>query len=121
MNANVQIMNKFNKLNENFLEILRKISKKTHLSQREVSKDLGISLGKLNYCLKELRKKNYIKIKISKENKKNINYLYLLTDKGNEFKNKLTIEIMKKKMKEYEELKSEIDTSKTKKIDYDLL
>lgn len=113
-------MNKLNRYDEIFLEILRKISKNTHFSQREVSKDLGISLGKLNQRLKELRKKNYIKFKISKE-KKNVNYLYLLTDKGKEFKNKLTMEIMKKKMKEYEELKSEIDTSKSKKIDYDLL
>lgn len=113
-------MNKLNRYDENFLEILRKISKKTYFSQREVSKDLGISLGKLNHRLKELRKKNYIKFKISKE-KKNRSYLYLLTDKGNEFKNKLIIEIMKKKMREYEELKSEIDTSKSKKIYYDLL
>ena len=48
--------------NDNF-EILRKISKKPHLSQREMSKELGFSLGKLNYCLKGLKKKGLIQLK----------------------------------------------------------
>ena len=52
------------------LDILRKIEKKPDFSQRELSKELGFSLGKLNYCLKELKKKGLIKIKNFKQNKK---------------------------------------------------
>ena len=97
--------------NDNF-EILRKISKKPHLSQREMSKELGFSLGKLNYCLKGLKKKGLIKIKNFKQNKNKINYLYILTPKGIAQKTKLTVNFMKRKMKEYEELKKEIDNQK---------
>mgnify|MGYP000008566133 CR=1 FL=1 len=64
--------------NEDF-EILRKIAKNPNFSQRELSKELGYSLGKLNYCLKELQKKGLIKIKNFKKNKKKINYIYILT------------------------------------------
>ena len=62
-------MNKIKNKKEDF-EILRKISKKPDSSQRELSKELGYSLGKLNYCLKELQKKGLIKIKNFQKNKK---------------------------------------------------
>ena len=73
-------MNKNNKKDE--LDILTKIYRKPSSSQRELSKLLGFSLGKLNYCLKNLQSKGLIKIKNFKKNKKKINYLYLLTPKG---------------------------------------
>ena len=66
---------------ENFA-ILRKIGKKSELSQREMAKDLGVSLGKLNYCLNELQKKGLVKMRNFKNNKKKINYFYILTQKG---------------------------------------
>jgi EPS-associated MarR family transcriptional regulator len=91
------------------LDILRKLQKKPQLSQRELAKELGFSLGKLNYCLKELKKKGHIKIKSFKKNPKKINYLYILTPKGISEKTKLTINFMKRKMEEYDELKKEID------------
>ena len=89
-------------------EILRKIQNKPEYSQRELAKDLGFSLGKLNYCLKELQKKGLVKIKNFNNNPKKLNYLYILTPKGISAKTKLTIDFMKRKMKEYEELKKEI-------------
>ena len=104
-------MNDNQKKNNEDLEILRKISKNPDLSQRELSKQLGFSLGKLNYCLKSLQKKGLIKINNFKKNKKKINYLYVLTPKGLSKKTILTINFLKKKMREYDELILEEQTN----------
>ena len=93
---------------EIYLDILRKLQKKPQLSQRELAKELGFSLGKLNYCLKELQKKGLIKIQNFKKNPNKLNYLYVITPKGISEKTKLTINFMKRKMVEYDELKSEL-------------
>lgn len=89
--------------------LLRKINKKSSITQRELSNKLGISLGKINYCLKELKKKGLIKISNFQKNKNKINYVYLLTPKGISAKTKLTINFMKIKLKEYEDLKKDIE------------
>ena len=68
-----------------------------------------ISLGKLNYCLKALKVKGLVKISNFKKNPNKSNYIYILTPKGITQKTKLTINFMKRKMKEYEELKKEIN------------
>ena len=99
-------MNK-NSTSDHF-EILRKIEKKPQATQRQLAEELGFSLGKLNYCLRELKIKGYIKIKNFKENKKKISYFYMLTPSGMTMKKNLVIDFMKIKMKEYDELKSEI-------------
>ena len=101
-------MNK-KKNNQDYFEVLRKIEKKPESSQRDLAEDLGFSLGKLNYCLKALKEKGFIKIKNFTENKNKLNYVYVLTPKGIGEKTKLTINFMKKKMEEYEELKKEFD------------
>ncbi len=88
---------------------LRKIKNKPNSTQRELAEELGFSLGKLNYCLKALKSKGLIKISNFKKNPNKINYIYVLTPKGLGEKSKLTINFMKRKMKEYEELKSEIN------------
>tara|TARA_B000000609_G_C24020301_1_gene265014 strand:+ start:340 stop:639 length:300 start_codon:yes stop_codon:yes gene_type:complete len=93
--------------NEHF-KILRKIGKKSELSQREIAKDLDLSLGKVNYCLTELKKKGLIKINNFKKNKNKSNYIYLLTPKGITEKTKITIRFMKEKMREYDELKKDL-------------
>tara|TARA_B100001093_G_C26319453_1_gene797003 strand:+ start:373 stop:669 length:297 start_codon:yes stop_codon:yes gene_type:complete len=90
-------------------DVLRKIQKKPDSSQRELAKDLGISLGKLNYCLKALQSKGLVKIKNFKKNPKKLNYLYVLTPKGIAEKTRLTLNFMKKKMDEYNELKDEME------------
>ena len=95
--------------NQDYFNVLRKIQKKPKSSQRELAKDLGFSLGKLNYCIKALKSKGMIKINNFKKNPKKINYIYVLTPKGIAEKTKLTINFMKRKMKEYEELKKEVD------------
>ena len=122
-------MNSVKKSNQDHFEILRKISKKPEVSQRQLASELGFSLGKLNYCLKELQYKGLIKIQNFKKNEKKINYLYILTPQGISSKTKLTITFMQKKMKEYDELKSEISNldnvknkhPNNKKIDKSLL
>ncbi len=97
-----------NNLNEEHFDILRAINKKSNISQRMLARQLGFSLGKLNYSIKALREKGLIKIKNFKKNPKKINYLYLLTPKGISTKTKLTLNFMKNKMKEYDELKKEV-------------
>ena len=96
------------KNNQDHFELLRKIEKKPDSTQRELAEDLGFSFGKLNYCLKALREKGLIKIENFKKNPKKINYIYVLTPKGITEKTKLTVNFMKRKMKEYDELKSEL-------------
>ena len=89
-------MNNIKNYNQDHLEILRKISKKSEISQRKLAEELGFSLGKLNYCINELRKKGLIKIQNFNKNKKKANYLSFLTPQGISSKTKLTIDFMKK-------------------------
>ena len=99
----------FMEKNQDYLDLLRKISKQSNVSQRMLAEELGFSLGKLNYCLNALKKKGLIKIKNFKNSKNKINYLYILTPKGIKKKSLLTVNFMKRKMKEYEELKRELE------------
>ena len=95
---------------EQNLEVLRKIQKKPERSQRELAKELGFSLGKLNYCLRALQKKGLVKIQNFQKQSNKINYLkYVITPVGIAERTKLTVTFMKKKMKEYEELKKELE------------
>jgi len=93
---------------QDHFEVLRKIQNKNYSSQRKLAEDLGFSLGKLNYCLKALKQKGLIKIDNFKKNPNKINYIYALTPKGISEKTKLTINFMKRKMNEYDELKLEL-------------
>ena len=97
------------KENEDQFAVLRKIQSRPESTQRELAKDLGFSLGKLNYCLKALKNKGLIKINNFSKNPNKINYIYVLTPKGIAEKTKLTINFMKRKMKEYDELKKELE------------
>ena len=94
---------------QDHFEILRKIQKKPNSSQRELAGELGFSLGKLNYCLKALQLKGFVKIKNFRKNPNKLNYLYVLTPTGVAEKSKLTLDFMKRKMKEYDELKKEVE------------
>ena len=93
---------------QDHLNVLRKIKDKPESSQREMAEELGFSLGKLNYCLKALKSKGLIKIDNFKKNPNKINYIYVLTPKGISRKTSLTINFMKRKMKEYDELKRDL-------------
>jgi len=96
---------------EDHFEVLRKIQKKPNSSQRELAAELGFSLGKLNYCLKALQNKGLVKIENFKKNPNKINYFYVLTPAGIAEKTKLTVNFMKRKMREYDELKNELNNN----------
>ena len=100
---------KFKKNDEELLNILIKIKNNPNVLQRSLAKDLGFSLGKLNYCLNELRKKGLVKINNFKKNKNKLGYVYLLTPAGIKEKTSMTIRFMKIKMQEYDKLKKEIE------------
>jgi len=102
---------------EDHFEVLRKIEKNPNSTQRELAEELGFSLGKLNYCLKALKNKGLVKIENFNKNPNKINYIYVLTPKGFSEKTKLTINFMKAKMKEYDELKAELKKAKGQKVE----
>jgi|TARA_Y200000002_G_C22404225_1_gene547025 EPS-associated MarR family transcriptional regulator len=95
--------------NSDEFDVLRKISKKPNVNQRKLAKELGFSLGKINYCLNALKHKGLVKMNNFVKNPTKLNYVYVLTPKGISQKTKLTINFMRRKLKEYEELKKEIE------------
>jgi|TARA_B100001079_G_scaffold7049_1_gene5926 EPS-associated MarR family transcriptional regulator len=94
--------------NQDHFNTLRKIQKKPNSTQRELARDLGFSLGKLNYILNALKNKGLVKIKNFRKNPNKLNYFYVLTPKGISLKTSLTLNFMKRKMKEYDDLKGEL-------------
>lgn len=101
-------------LEDNF-KILRKIFNNPKATQRSLASDLGFSLGKINYCLNALKNKGLVKIKNFKNNKNKINNIqYVLTPKGISERTSLTINFMRKKMHEYDELKKELKSNQPK-------
>ncbi len=95
--------------------VLRKVNSNPNISQRELANQLNLSLGKVNYCLKSLKNKGLVKIKNFKRSENKLRYAYILTPKGITEKTKITMNFMKKKMQEYDELKSEIQKTYKKK------
>ena len=101
------------KIEQDQFEVLRKIQKTPESSQRELAEELGFSLGKLNYCLKALQKKGLVKLQNFQKQPNKISYLqYVITPKGIAERTRLTINFMKKKMREYDELKQELKKKK---------
>jgi len=90
------------------LDLLRKLELNPHYTQRELSREIGISLGKVNYCMKKLTEKGLIKLSNFSHNSNKLGYMYLLTPQGIEQKKKLTTSFLKIKMVEYEMLREEI-------------
>jgi len=99
---------KLKDINDEF-QILRIIDKKPRANQRQLANELGFSLGKLNYCLRALKEKGLVKMDNFKKNPSKLSYIYLLTPEGIAKKSKLTLNFMKRKMKEYEDLQLELD------------
>ena len=93
------------------------------MTQRQLSNELGVSLGKINYCLKILIEKGFIKVNNFRNNKNKVQYSYLLTPKGIEEKSKLTLDFIRIKTQEYDTLKQEIESLKqeAKNMDRNLL
>ena len=92
------------------LDLLRKLELSPHFTQRELSREMGVSLGKVNYCIKKLTEKGLIKLSNFSHNQNKMGYVYLLTPSGIEEKSRLTFSFLKRKIVEYEILKKEINT-----------
>lgn len=90
--------------------ILRKLEAQPRITQRELAQELGISLGKVNYCLQALIEKGMIKARNFGNNPNKKAYLYVLTPAGLESKASITKRFLKRKMDEYEALRQEIET-----------
>ena len=89
-------------------KLLKLLEPNPQLSQREVARELGISLGKVNYCLKALVDKGWIKAANFKNSKNKAAYMYLLTPRGIEEKTRVTARFLQRRMQEYEALRDEI-------------
>ena len=91
------------------LDLLRKLESSPNCTQRELSREMGVSLGKVNYCIKKLTEKGLIKLTNFTHNPNKMGYAYLLTPSGIEEKSRLTFSFLKRKVIEYEILKKEIN------------
>ena len=103
-------------------DLLRKFEANPECTQRELSEEMGVSLGKVNYCINKLVEKGWVKLTNFSRNPNKVGYIYLLTPKGIEEKTRLTFAFLKIKMTEYKMLKEEInslklDTEKLKSSD----
>ncbi len=94
---------------ETHLKLLRHLEENPDVTQRELAKELGISLGKANYCLKALINKGFIKAKNFRNSNNKRAYLYKLTPSGIEAKTRISVAFLRRKILEYEQLKKEID------------
>jgi EPS-associated MarR family transcriptional regulator len=89
--------------------LMRLVNEQPAMSQRELARELGISLGKLNFCLRALVEKGLVKAINFKSNKNKAGYLYLLTPRGAEEKARITIRFLRRKLAEYESIRAEIE------------
>ena len=96
---------------QDYLNLLIKIQQKSKYTQRELADELGFSLGKLNYCIKALKPKGLVKTNNFKKDNKKVSYIYILTPQGLTEKTKLTLNLLKVKMQEYDELRKELNTN----------
>jgi EPS-associated MarR family transcriptional regulator len=92
--------------------LLKKLEENPGLSQRDLAKQLGVSLGKVNFCLNALVSKGSLKVNNFRNNDNKLAYVYLLTPRGVEEKARITVQFLKHKMQEYELLKKEIEELK---------
>ena len=89
-------------------KILKLVEAKPEISQRELARELGISLGKANFCLKALMEVGLLKATNFRNSKNKLAYMYLLTPNGIEEKTRVTLRFLKNKMDEYAALELEI-------------
>ena len=94
------------------LDLLRKLESNPEYTQRKLSQEMGISLGKVNYCIQKLTAKGWIKLTNFSRSSNKLGYMYLLTPKGIEQKTRLTSSFLKIKLDEFEILKDEISQLK---------
>ena len=101
-------------------KLMRLLEAKPGLSQRDAARELGISLGKVNYCLQGLIGRGWVKATNFKNSQNKAAYLYVLTPRGLQGKAALTVRYLKEKMREYEALRAEIEEMRSEAQRQDL-
>ena len=100
---------KYQRITEDQLDLLHIIQDHTNASQREIAIKTGLSIGKVNYCIKALIDIGFIKVDNFSKSTQKINYAYILTPKGVKEKTSITKQFIKIKKQEYDKLSSYID------------
>ena len=93
---------------ETHLKVLREIEANPEITQRELAQQLGVSLGKVNYCLKALIDRGWVKANNFRNSSNKVAYAYLLTPSGIEEKARITVRFLKQRIQDYEQIKREI-------------
>lgn len=88
---------------------MRYLDEHPHASQRELARELGVSVGKVNYCLRALIEKGSVKMRNFRKSSSKLTYAYILTPKGIEEKVSVTSAFLRRKMAEYEIISAEIE------------
>lgn len=99
-------------IEDTHFRMLRLLETRSELSQRDLARELGTSLGKVNYCLNALIDKGLVKVRNFRNNQNKLGYAYLLTPRGIESKGVITVQFLRRKVDEYEDLKREIEQLK---------
>lgn len=94
---------------EHRYQILKSLEKNPNLSQRELAEQMGLSLGKVNFCLKALVEKGWVKVENFRKSQNKLGYAYILTPGGLEEKARVTVRFLKRKQREYEQLVTELE------------
>jgi MarR family transcriptional regulator, temperature-dependent positive regulator of motility len=101
-------MQKYQSITEDHIDLMHQIQEDGKISQRKISKNIGLSLGKVNYCIKGLLDIGFIKIKNFNKSSQKMSYVYVLTPKGIKQKTAITKQFIIKKKLEYDKLNSYI-------------
>ncbi|MBI5436555.1 MAG: MarR family EPS-associated transcriptional regulator [Nitrosomonadales bacterium] len=101
--------------------LLKILEENPGLSQRDLAKRLGVSLGKVNFCLNALAEKGSLKINNFRNSDNKLAYAYLLTPRGVEQKARMAVEFLQIKIREYERLRKEIEALKREAEQQELL
>ena len=96
-------------IGDTHFRLLRLLEARSDLSQRDLARELGTSLGKVNYCLNALIDKGLVKVRNFRNSRNKLGYAYLLTPRGIDSKATIALQFLKRKMAEYETLKVEIE------------
>jgi EPS-associated MarR family transcriptional regulator len=99
-------------MEDTHFRLLRLLEARPDLSQRDLARELGTSLGKVNYCLNALIDKGLVKVRNFRNSRNKLAYAYLLTPRGIDSKTTIAVQFLKRKMAEYEMLKAEIEQLK---------
>jgi EPS-associated MarR family transcriptional regulator len=97
---------------DTYFRVLRLLQENPDLTQRELAQHLGVSVGGLNYCLKALIQKGWVKVHNFSQSKQKLGYAYILTPEGLIEKAQLTASFLRRKMQEFDALRAEIETLK---------